>query len=178
MEVTDNQSSNSITRSFRLPENWNILLDREAKRKGVTVSSLLTQMVRKHVIVDAFNENRSVVMPEELFKRLITLIDDDDFDKIGDYFRSLLSSEILMRGMEKDLNSILWVLDEVFGNYYGWYQLSNHVMGKERRLYFQHNFGEAWSSFLRIFLDSFINDLGSNVNIDDDQYHITAVITK
>ena len=174
MEITSNQSKSSVARSFRLPENWDKMLDEEAKKRGVTVSSLLTQMVRKHLIVDSLNENLIVTLPVELFRQFISRIDSDSLSTLVDYCRSVIASEIFMRGMNNNLESALWVLDEVFGNYYGWYKLSNHEIGKERRLYFQHSFGEEWSRFLKIFLESFFKEISPNVTIEDDKYHVTA----
>ena len=172
--VTDNQSKSSVARSFRLPENWDEMLNEEAQRKGVTVSSLLTQMVRKHLVVDTFYENRIVVLPGELFRQYIDKIDPDDIEKIRDYCKSMISAEVFMRGMSYDIHSILWVLDEVFGNYYGWYKLSNHDLGNERRLYLQHSYGESWSRFLRTFLESFIHELDANATTESDSYHVVA----
>ena len=177
MEI-DNSNDITITRSFRIYENWDRLLFEEAERKGVTVSSILTQLVRKYLVIDKFQESQQIVMPKEIFIQCLELTPIEQFHDLAKYCKSMMISEILKRGMSLQLESYIWVLREILGRYYGWYRVNVNDIDNQTVLHFQHELNTKWSLFLKIVFESFIYDLNLSAIIETDAYSLTIKYPK
>ncbi|MFC1803034.1 hypothetical protein ACFL0D_03595 [Thermoproteota archaeon] len=52
--IGNEPSEETVTRSFRVNKEWDEILHEEAQWRGISVSALLDQIVRRYVVSDRF----------------------------------------------------------------------------------------------------------------------------
>jgi len=146
----------SVTRTFRLDEAWDDLLETEAKSKGTSVSNLLENLVK-----DYFSFNKwmgvfsSVVFSPETIKAIIDEVDERALARAGESVGKVSPTHgYLIRGDELDERIARYQITEQMGRHAHWFRVSEHN-DPERYYYIQHDLGPKWTAFVEAYISSF-----------------------
>jgi hypothetical protein len=158
----------AVTRSFRLDKAYSEMLMKEAHDNGVSLSSLLGKIIKDYLALHAYAEKYStVMMSQQEVDALIGSLSEEDARSLGGKMGSMTPiSLLLMRGMSPpDLDSLIWLLEEIYGKRMGWFSIYNNVVDNDRVLYLTHNLSKNWTAFLGGYmLATFESVLGLKVS--------------
>ena len=141
----------AVTRSFRLDKAYSEMLMKEAHDNGVSLSSLLGKIIKDYLALHTYAEKYStVMMSQQELDAMIGSVSEEEAMSLGEKMGSMTPiSLLLMRGMSPpDLDSLIWLLEEIYGKRMGWFSIYNNVVEDERVLYLTHNLCRNWTAFL------------------------------
>ena len=156
-----NPSGETVTRTFRLGEEWDKILEHEADMQGISVSALLQQIVRRYVCSERFIDQRStLVINHNAFSSFLVKLSEDEIVESAELFGSIEpEEELLKRGLEFNFESIIWLLDEIYGRYAGWFVVDNYPSKAEIMLHLRHTLNMKWSMYVAGFVSSMFRTL-------------------
>ena len=170
-----------ITRTFRMNPEYDKVLSEEAEKHGLSVSSLLNQIIQQYVIFTRFTEkNPTINLPYSIFDQLIKNIKNEDLEEIGEKTGSSIPEEtILQRGKQRNFETISWLMEEIYDKYNNWFKFNRSTVNGEERIHFFHQMNNHWSTFLGSFIVSMLNSiLGLNPKIEARENSITIYLPK
>jgi len=158
---TPYRKGKSVTRTMRIDEGIDDILKSEAKKRGVSVNTLLDQYLTKYAESYRFFENLSatVLSPQTLIA-LLQFIEEEEAEDLGVTLGKERPLELLLkRGVQPSYAAAKWHLTKVLGAHSGWFSSSvNETEGKEL-IHLSHPFGVKWSKFLKGYLGTFLNEI-------------------
>ena len=170
-----------ITRTFRMNPEYDKVLSEEAEKHGLSVSSLLNQIIQQYVMFTRFTEkNPTINLPYNIFDQLIENLKNEDLVEIGEKTGSSIPEEtILQRGKQQNFETISWLMEGIYDKYNNWFKFSRTTVNGEERIHFFHQMNSQWSIFLGSFIDSmFKSILGINPKIESRDNSITVYLPK
>lgn len=150
----------SVTRTMRINEGIDDVLKSEAKKRGVSVNTLLDQYLTRYAESYRFFENLSAtVLSPQTLRGLLQLIEEEEAEELGVNLGKERPFDLLLkRGVQPSYGAAKWYLTKVLGAHSGWFSSSvNETEGKEL-IHMSHPFGIKWSRFLKGYLGSFFNE--------------------
>jgi hypothetical protein len=151
----------SVTRTMRINEGIDDILKNEAKKRGVSVNTLLDQYLTRYAESYRFFENLSAtVLSPQTLTGLLHFIEEEEAENLGAKLGKERPLELLLkRGVQPSYLAAKWYLTKVLGAHSGWFSSSvNETEGKEL-IHLSHPFGLKWSKFLKGYLGSFFNEI-------------------
>jgi hypothetical protein len=173
-------SRKSVTRTLRLSEEMDLMIQGEAERLGISPNALVNKVMLQYKDVLRFDDPGTVLtMSKETFTSLLNQLEIDDIEDVGfDFGYQRFIEHLLRRGMEINHDNIFWYIDQL-GKYGGWFVYVRFMKKDSTILHLKHTFGLKWSHFLSSYVSSIIRgELGLNVQsvIMENDVHLT--ITK
>ncbi len=149
-------SEETVTRTFRVNKEWDQVLNEEAQWMGISVSALLDHIVRRYVVVERFQRNSPVIsMDNKLFTQLLQSVNEDDLKHEGLLAgNSFPEEELLKRGVTKSFESYMWIMKEVYGRYYGWFNVDHYTTEEQTVLHLRHHLNQKWSKYLSYYFST------------------------
>ena len=147
----------TVTRSMRIDVGIDDILKSEAKKRGVSVNTLLDQYLTRYAESYRFFENMSaIVLSAQTLMGLLEFMDEEDIEGLGTALGKERPFELLLkRGVQPSYEAAKWYLTKVLGSHSGWFSSSvNESDGKEL-IHMSHPFGMKWSRFLKGYFGSF-----------------------
>ena len=143
-----------ITRTFRMPPEYDKILEEEAKAHGITVSALLNQMIRQYVMVTRFTERApTITMSYSTFSPLLNSIPDKELAEIAKSTGAIVPEEGLLRhGRKLDFDSVNYFIDTVYGRYGNWFDSNQSIIDGKERVHLTHQLNRKWSLYLGSFM--------------------------
>ncbi|MEJ2271182.1 MAG: hypothetical protein P8X91_01570 [Candidatus Bathyarchaeota archaeon] len=170
-----------ITRTFRMNPEYDKVLSEEAEKHGLSVSSLLNQIIQQYVMFTRFTEKNPVInLPYNIFDQIIENINNNDLEEIGDKTGSSIPEEtILQRGKQRNFETIFWLMEGIYDKYNNWFKFSRSTINGEERIHFAHQMNKQWSTFLENYIASmFKSILEINPKIEKRDNSITVYLPK
>ena len=154
-------SGRTVSRTFRLDQNWARILGEEAERRDISVSALLNQLVQKFIFTDRYYEGGlAVTLPNKTFTALIGRMRVEDASEVGSNTGLTIPEDrFLMRGMTPDYESVIWFFEEILDKYNGIFTCVHHENRDSAFLHLRHDMGENWSHFLSNYMISTFKSL-------------------
>jgi len=151
----------TVTRTIRIDEGYDDILRYEAERRGVSVNTILDQLLRKYVQSYRYFENlTAVTLSAPSLLALLDRIEEKEIIAIGNELGKERPYElILKRGIKPDYESAKWYILEVLGDQSGWLNASINVRGGEEFIHLSHPFGIKWSLFLQGYFGTFFKEV-------------------
>lgn len=174
-------SGRTVTRTFRVDENWDRVLEDEADRRDISVSALLNQIVHRFVVTGRYyDDGLAVVLPDKTFALIIERVGGDDAAKLGhNTGLTVPEDRFLMRGISPDYESVIWFIEEVLDKCNGLFSCVHHENEEKAFLHLRHDLGENWSRFLGSYmLSTFKSLLGIDVRTELREDTVTVYIDK
>jgi hypothetical protein len=133
------------------------LLEEEAKRKGISVNSLLTKLITKYAEWDRFAERFGYVsITKQGFRRMFELMTNDELVTHGKEMGSRNAPDVVRFWFGKlNLATFLAFLD-LFSKYSGTFHYEFKTVGKSNVITFHHEFGHPYSVVLSYYFDEAI----------------------
>jgi hypothetical protein len=153
--------SDHTTRTIRIDTDYDKVLRFEAERRGLSVNSIIEELIDRYVYNDRFFLNESLISlaPSTLTSLLEGLSHEEinDSGRIAGRLRA--RDNLLIRGMTLNYNSLKWFILNVLDNYSGWFSCSYHEMDDDYMVHLRHNIGTRWSYFVQSYLESMVENL-------------------
>jgi hypothetical protein len=157
------RAQSSVVKSVRLTAELNNYLNEEALRSGITISSLVSQIVASHR--DRYrhiDKLRSVSMLPSTLASILSLVDEAELVKVAPSIASgvcVFNTHVL--GGRKTPEGLAWCITKLMPalNWYNCFHTNDVYL-------IDHGIGGKWSIFLMSFLSSLIeSETGSKPKI-------------
>jgi hypothetical protein len=172
----------TITRTFRIRQEWDSVLQDEATRQGVSVNVLLNKILRKYSLYSRWTDrNNDITLPQRTLKEILTTIPVEILAEAGTRSGALDAINIVNTlGLKMDYDSFVYLITEHLGgpHFARWFQCFHHTQSNKDIFHLQHDFGHGWSVYLEQYILSF---LGSMIDADAKtriyDYAVTLEVT-
>jgi len=171
--------SQTITRTFRIQQEWVDVLEEEAESQGMSVNALLNKILRKYALFTRWTDGAKFQsFSPQMFQRIIEELSEDSLAKVG---ATLGASDVVytlnIMGRPLDYESFIELMVQYFGgsDFCRWYSCFHHVQGNQDVFHLQHNLGRKWSIFLEKYLLSGISSIAEE-NVDAKIYDFAVNI--
>jgi hypothetical protein len=158
----------TVTRSMRIDEGIDDILKSEAKKRGVSVNTLLDQYLTRYAESYRFFENMSaIVLSAQTLMGFLKFMDEEDIERLGMALGKERPFELLLkRGVQPTYEAAKWYLNKVLGSHSGWFSSSVNESEGIELIHMSHPFGVKWSRFLKGYFGSFFWEiLGYNPDV-------------
>ena len=173
----------TITRTFRIRQEWDSVLQDEAARQGVSVNVLLNKLLRKYSLYSRWNDrNKDITLPQRTLREILNSVQVESLAEAGTRSGALDAINIVnAMGLTIDYDSFVYLITEHLGgpHFARWFQCFHHTQGNKDIFHLQHDFGHGWSVYLEKYLLSFlssITDADAQTRVYD--YAITLELTR
>ncbi|MFA5365575.1 MAG: hypothetical protein WC325_10395 [Candidatus Bathyarchaeia archaeon] len=177
------KSQKSITRTFRIREEWDSTLQEEAANQGVSVNVLLNKILRKYSLFSRWNDrNKGMSLSQRALRAILTTVNVNGLNEAGTTAGGLDAINIVNAlGLPMEYESFVYLITEYFGgpSFARWFQCFYHQQGTKDVFHLQHDFGNEWSIFLEKYLIAFlssITDTEATTRVYD--YAVTLTVTR
>ncbi len=149
------RSRKTRLRTFRVEEELDALLQKDAKSKGISVNSLLSIILTKYAEWDRYVEKFSVItMKKESFKIMLSAIDDDKVTDISQELGDKVPSQFILFWFKKNTLENYLKYISLICKHGGFAQYEMEQEGREYTITLIHELGEKWSNFLANWMNS------------------------
>jgi len=156
-----NTNEPSKTRTVRIKEESDLVLEREADRAGTSVNALVSNLVDRYVDTLRFFQSGSMLsMSGNILETLLGHISDAEIaDDAYALSKSLVREGLMQLGMKVNYDNVLWYIRQVLGKYYGWFRCDYNKGDASDMLHLSHNYGYKWSVFLSSYITSILKEV-------------------
>jgi hypothetical protein len=173
----------TITRTFRIRQEWDNVLQAEATRQGVSVNVLVNKILRKYSLYSRWNDrNSDASLPKRTLREILNASQIEELAEAGNRAGALDAINIVnSMGLTMSYDSFVYLVTEHLGgpNFARWFHCFHHTKGNKELFHLQHDFGHGWSVFLEKFILSFLQsmtDIEAKTRIYD--YAVTLEVTR
>jgi len=154
-----------ITRTFRIPEEYDNVLKEESYHQGNSVNSLIEAIIRKYVYNDRFYKKSQLIsMDPNTVSSILMMLNNEEVIRAGKFAGGTQGRDnLLTRGMSLDFSSVKWFIEEIMGKYAGWYTSNYYEVKNLHMFHLRHKLDKNWSLFLGSYLDEMVSDI---LNLD------------
>ena len=177
------KSKKTITRTFRIREEWDNVLQEEAARQGVSVNVLLNKLLRKYSLYSRWSDrNNDTSFSPQTLREILKTVQVESLAEAGTKSGALDAINIVNSiGLTLDYDSFVYLITEHLGgpHFARWFQCFHHTQGNKDIFHLQHDFGHGWSVFLERYILSFLRsmtDTDAKTRIYD--YAVTLEVTR
>ena len=173
----------TITRTFRIRNEWDSVLQEEAARQGVSVNVLLNKLLRKYSLYSRWsNRNNDTSFSQRTLRGILKTVQVESLAEAGTKSGALDAINIVnSMGLTLDYESFVYLITEHLGgpHFARWFQCFHHTQGNKDIFHLQHDLGPKWSVFLEKYILAFlksITDTEATTRVYD--YAITLNVTR
>ena len=173
----------TITRTFRIRNEWDQVLQEEAARQGVSVNVLLNKILRKFSLFSRWaDRNNDMSLPQRTLREIINEVQVESLAEAGTKSGALDAiNTVNAMGLPVDYDSFVYLISEHLGgpHFARWFHCFHHTQGNNDVFHLQHDMGKGWSVYLEKYILSYLNSL-SDVDAKTRvyEYAVTLEITR
>jgi len=177
------KSIKTITRTFRIRQEWDDVLQKEAVRQGVSVNVLLNKILRKFSLYSRWTErNDEISLPQRTLREILNAIQVESLAKAGSMSGTLDVINIInTMGLVMDYDSFVYLMTEHFGgpHFARWFSCFYHTQGNKDIFHLQHDLGHGWSVYLERYILSCLQSMtDTDVKTKVYDYAVTFEVTR
>jgi hypothetical protein len=173
----------TITRTFRIRNEWDNVLQEEAAKQGVSVNVLLNKLLRKYSLYSRWSDRKNdASFPRQTLQELLKTVQVESLAEAGTKCGALDAVNIVnSMGLPLDYESFIYLVTEHLGgpHFARWFQCFYHTQGNKDIFHLQHDLGPEWSVFLEKYILSFLRsmtDTEATTRVYD--YAVTLEVTR
>lgn len=148
--------SRTITRTFRIQQEWDDVLEKEATSQGISVNVLVNKILRRYALFTRWTDSAGFQsFSPQMFQRILKGLSEDSLARIGASSGASDFIDILnMMGRPINYESFIDLMEEYFGgsDFCRWFNCFHHIQGDQHVFHLQHNLGRKWSIYLEKYL--------------------------
>ena len=143
----DNPKNNSTNISSRIDTKMYKLLVEDAESKGISINSLISSIIKRHLLWDRFAEEMGLVsLTKRTLKKIFRTMDDETIRKIAKDVGGTVPQELIYLSYDKfdfiNLMKMIEISDSRFG------KVKYHVNDATHSINILHGICENFSTFL------------------------------
>lgn len=159
----------TVNRSIRINKEYDDELKKEAKNRGLSLNSLVNQIIEKYVttykLIEMFP---CLIIPHEMIKGWLNGLPEDFIIKEGAMTGSYIPKHgLFLNKMSPNLDGILWVMEKRVSQHSNWYQFQFQKNNGKLSLLLRHNLGRKWSIYLNAYYSTLFKEL-LNINVESE----------
>jgi hypothetical protein len=171
-------SGNSVTRTFRLPLEWDTILEYEANYNNISVSSLLNQIVRRYINLQRYrDQNPAISINVKSFMKILQNIPLEGIkESATSNGRKVAIDYLLQRGATFSFSSIKWFIEEIYSRYDRWFNVRYYTKKEYTDFYFNHTYSKQWSIYLKYYFEELFRvvlDLNVEIHVLEDSVYFS-----
>ena len=155
----------TVTRTFRINEEWDRILQEEAEKQGITVSALMSQILCRYVTSERFFERyQNITIGNKTLNAVIKKTSARNLATVGKSEGAIRPREQLLTvGLQPNFGSVCWLIEEIYDRNNYWYRCEHHVIKEQNVFNLIHNIDKNWSIFIGSYMASMFKAL---LNVD------------
>jgi hypothetical protein len=173
----------TITRTFRIRNEWDNVLQEEAAKQGVSVNVLLNKLLRKYSLYSRWSDRKNdASFPRQTLREILKTVQVESLAEAGTKSGALDAVNIVnSMGLTLNYESFIYLITEHLGgpHFARWFQCFHHTQGNKDTFHLQHDLGSEWSVFLERYILSFLRsmtDTEATTRVYD--YAVTLEVTR
>lgn len=162
------RSQQSKTRTIRMSEESDLVIQREAERAGMTVNALINKIILHYVETFRFYEyGKMISMSTDTFMVLIDQLSKEEIEELAYGLGNLKTKEsLLRRGMDINYQNVIYYISRILGEYNGWFRCDCIADHSSDSVHLSHPYDQKWSYFIANYLSAIFRDvLGLKINL-------------
>jgi hypothetical protein len=173
----------TITRTFRIKNEYNLILQQEADRRNISTNHLMDKILREFTLFGRFSDRMDFLnLPNRTFKEIFKHVPAEVLSKKAKELATFDGIDFFnLLGYPKDYQTFTHLIREHFGssNYFKWFQCFYRQKGIYDVFHLQHHNGRKWSIFIDQYLRTILNlIIKTRVESRIYDYAITLKISK
>jgi hypothetical protein len=158
--------------SIRISAKQKDRLNREAKRRHITLNSLIISVLAKYDSFEKILEStKAIPLSGALFGELLEIISIEEIETIAKKLGAkVVRQSFAAQGIEFNLDNLIEFYFEPLSEHSGWYEFNWRLVGTNCKLIFTHSHGPKWTAFLRLYYAAIIRSATgaeSDVTVED-----------
>ena len=152
----------TVTRTFRVREEWDDVLRMEAEKQGLSVNVLVNLILRKYALFDRWTRNYKVSsLTQASLREILQVVPSEKLAKVGEMRGAPAIQNIIdIMGLPSNYDSFAFLITNFFGGGYAlWFSCHRHFRENRDVFHLQHNLGREWSIFLQNYFLSYLKTL-------------------
>jgi hypothetical protein len=173
----------TITRTFRIRQEWDNILQEEAAKQGVSVNVLLNKLLRKYSLYSRWSDRKNdASFPRQTLQEILKTVQVESLAEAGTKCGASDAVNIVnSMGLALNYESFVYLVTEHLGgpHFARWFQCFHHTQGNKDIFHLQHDLGPEWSVFLEKYVLSFLRsmtDTEATTRVYD--YAVTLEVTQ
>jgi len=139
----------ATTRTIRLPEYLDNLLERDSEDKRISINSLVNSLITRYAEWDRYTDKIGFIsLPREVIKLLLDSIDDEKIRQLAERFGSRHAEEYMMFWFKRLSPDTFLDQLALFCRYAGLARYEIETNGRDKVIVLHHELGRKWSIFL------------------------------
>ncbi|MCB2171914.1 Arc family DNA-binding protein [archaeon] len=161
-----------VTRTFRIPIEFDESLREDAEAHGTSVNSLVIKILEKYNESDRFfGQGQYITFSPTTLTNILKELDNEGVRKAGnDSGYSVPRSRLLLKGMPINRISTIKYITDIIGGYDDWFTCNHYERKDHTLLHLRHVYDMKWSIFLEAYMTAMFIDL---LDLDDIDFEIT-----
>lgn len=150
-----------VIRTIRTKGDFDDVLREEAKKFGISINSLLNQIIERYVLsyrfIDVFP---CLVIPSEMIRGLLNGLSEDQLKEEGYAAGSFIPKHSLfLKGMTPNLEDVILCMENMLSQHSHWYQFQCQTINGRMTMLLRHRLGEKWSIYLNSYYTALFKKL-------------------
>ncbi|UCC58418.1 MAG: hypothetical protein JSW14_00355 [Candidatus Bathyarchaeum sp.] len=168
----------TISRSFRIDEEWMEALHEEAEREGISVNALMNKILQQY----SRNYRHAgrygvVILTRPTFASIIRSCSNEALTETAKASGSTRTKDALRTlGIPSTHDSLVAFIRDNLGEYAGWFKFNHHITENKEMLHLRHVFGNKWSIFIAEAISTMFEFI-LNKKVTTEISNFTATIT-
>lgn len=173
----------TVTRTFRLNEEWDDVLINEAQEQGTSVNVLMNKILRRYALFERWADKYEVlhIMPRTL-ERILETASEEGIAEAGRTEGAVRPIDSLtMMGRKANHESLVSLVTEFYGgtDFARWFQCDYYPELGSDVFHLRHRLGNKWSIFINNYLTAmFENLLKAKVESQAMDQAVTLTLTR
>ena len=173
----------TITRTFRIRNEWDNVLQEEAAKQGVSVNILLNKLLRKYSLYSRWSDRKNdASFPRQTLQEILKTIQVESLAETGTKCGASDAVNIVnSMGLALNYESFVYLVTEHLGgpHFARWFQCFHHTQGNKDTFHLQHDLGSEWSVFLERYILSFLRSMtNTEATTRVYDYAVTLEVTR
>ncbi len=169
----------TITRTFRIKDDWDMILHEEAERQKISVNALMDKILRRFTLYDRYTDRLSIIgLPKRTLMAIIQFLPDERIIEEAENTASLDAIDFFNSlGYPQDYETFKYLVIEHFGSpeFARWFQCFYHSLETQDLFHLQHNLGRKWSVFIETYLRTILRKI-ANINVKSRVYNYAVTL--
>jgi hypothetical protein len=144
-------NSDFIHISLRIPAQLRTRLNEEAKRRNITLNSLVIAVLAKYDSFDKILEGtKAIPLSGAFVHEILEITSTEEMENVARKLGAkVVRKSFAFRGIAFNLDNLVKFYFEPLSAHSGWYSFNTYIDGRERLLVFEHTHGPKWTAYLK-----------------------------
>ena len=171
----------TVSRAFRIDEEWFKVLNEEAEREGLSTNASLNKILKDYAQVYRFSKRFGIVyLSYPTLAAFVNCCPKDRIIEIADFSASTLVKDGMRTiGLPMNYDSVTYFIKNIFGGLANWFICDHHIRSNKEVFHLRHSLGNKWSIFIaEVTSTMFKSILSKNVETEVSEGSVTITIER